>query len=597
MKFIAVFALATTMLAQTPARDAPIAPVGTATISGTVVTDGADARPLRMATVSLSGGGFRGPLVASTDERGQFVFRSLPAGRFSISVERAGYVATDYGAQRAGGLGMPVVVKADEQTTVTVKLAKGAVISGTVTGPDGQPASSVPMRLMQYVPNPNGERQLSAPRAVSGWHWQQMTDDRGSYRFYGLPPGDYYVLAMPPVSTVGARLPTSSEFDWARAVLQTPGNAQAAPPPPDPVVSFAPVVYPGTADPLAAGAITVAAAEERLGVDFALQYVPTATVNGVIVDPDGLPPRSAQGSLIMPSVSLFVRQPMIVRPTPDGKFSLSGVLPGQYVLAIRGAAGAPAGASPSSAPAPQTLWALMDVVIDGRDISNLQVRLAPGVTVTGRVVFNGTTAKPPDDLRTVRISLQPVGDGVTVSPQDVQANQNGTFVMTGVGPGRYRLSAFLPAAQNAAWTLRSATLGGTESLDYPFEVRPGMDVSDATVAFTDKPAEITGMLFDAAGRPTPQYFIMVFSTDRTMWRAYSRRVRYVRPGNTGEFRLAGLPPGEYYVCALTDLDPYEMYSSPFLDPLAAVAQKITLAEGEKRAQDLHLAKLPSPQRH
>ena len=82
-----------------------------------------------------------------------------------------------------------------------------------------------------------------------------------------------------------------------------------------------------------------------------------------------------------------------------------------------------------------------------------------------------------------------------------------------------------------------------------------------------------------------------------MWRAYSRRVRYVRPGNTGEFRLAGLPPGEDYVCALTDLDPYEMYSSPFLDPLAAVAQKITLAEGEKRAQDLHLAKLPSPQRH
>ena len=82
-----------------------------------------------------------------------------------------------------------------------------------------------------------------------------------------------------------------------------------------------------------------------------------------------------------------------------------------------------------------------------------------------------------------------------------------------------------------------------------------------------------------------------------MWRAYSRRVRYVRPGNTGEFRLAGLPPGEYYVCALTDLDPYQMYSSAFLDPLAAAAMKIKLAEGEKRVQDLKVAALPSPQRH
>ncbi|HKW01683.1 MAG TPA: carboxypeptidase-like regulatory domain-containing protein [Vicinamibacterales bacterium] len=597
MKYLTVLTLAVTMLAQTPPRDAPIAPTGTATISGTVVTESGDGRPLRLATVSLTGGGFRGSLIALTDERGQFVFRDLPAGRFSLSAERAGYVATDYGAQHAGGLGMPIVLKADEHATVTVKLAKGAVIGGTVTGPDVQPASSVPMRLMQYVPNPNnGERQLTAPRAVHGWHWQQLTDDRGSYRFYGLPPGDYYVLALPQLSA-SARLPTSSEFDWARAVLQAPGSAPAAPPAPGPVVSFAPVLYPGTADSLAAGAITVSAAEERLGMDFALQYVATATVSGVIVDPDGRPPQGSQGSLIMPSASLFISTPMIVRPAADGKFSLSGVLPGQYVLAMRGAAGTPAGTAPQSAPAQQTLWALMDVVVDGRDLSNLQVRLAPGMTVSGRVVFDGSSAKPPDDLRLVRINLQPIGEGVTVTPQDVQASQNGTFVMTGVGPGRYRLNALLPAAQAAAWTLLSATMGGTESLDFPFEVRPGTDVSDATVTFTDKPTEITGTLFDAAGRPTPKYFIMVFSTDRTMWRANSRRVRYVRPGNTGEFRLAGVPPGEYYVCALTDLDFYEMYSSEFLDPLAAAAMKMTLAAGEKRVQDLKIAALPSPQRH
>jgi hypothetical protein len=361
-------------------------------------------------------------------------------------------------------------------------------------------------------------------------------------------------------------------------------------------MSFAPVMYPGTADPWAATAIAVAPNEDRVGVDFALQFVPTATIAGAVIDPDGFPARAAQGTMLMPAMSVFVRQPIIVRPGPDGKFSLSGVLPGQYVLAMRGSAGAAPGAPPPVGPGAQSLWALMDVVVDGRDVSNLEVRLSAGVSVTGRVVFDATTTKPPDDLKAVRLSLSPVGDGVTVGAADVQTNPNGTFALTGVAPGRYRLNATLPPAQGAAWTLKSAIVGGVDSLDSPLEISAGADVGDAVVTFTDTPTEITGTLFDAAGQPTPQYFIMVFSTDRTMWRAYSRRVKYARPGNTGEFRVV-VPAGEYYVCALTDLDPYEMYSSTFLDPLAAAAMKITLADGEKRVQNLKVAALPAPQRH
>jgi hypothetical protein len=49
-----------------------------------------------------------------------------------------------------------------------------------------------------------------------------------------------------------------------------------------------------------------------------------------------------------------------------------------------------------------------------------------------------------------------------------------------------------------------------------------------------------------------------------------------------------LPAGDYYVCALTDLDPSDLYDPAFLDQLAPVSFKITLADGEKKVQNLKL---------
>jgi len=115
-------------------------------------------------------------------------------------------------------------------------------------------------------------------------------------------------------------------------------------------------------------------------------------------------------------------------------------------------------------------------------------------------------------------------------------------------------------------------------------------VSDVAVHFTDKPTEITGTLFGADGKPAPEFFIVVFSTDRAFWIPQSRRVRSARPGNTGTFRIANLPPGEYYLCALTDLDSSAISSasSTFLETLAAASIKMALAEGQKVTQDVQV---------
>jgi hypothetical protein len=70
----------------------------------------------------------------------------------------------------------------------------------------------------------------------------------------------------------------------------------------------------------------------------------------------------------------------------------------------------------------------------------------------------------------------------------------------------------------------------------------------------------------------------------------SRRLRPpVRPASDGRYRIAPLPAG-VYVAALTDLDPEDLYDPAFLEQVAASSLTVTLAEGEKRVQDLRLAR-------
>jgi hypothetical protein len=57
----------------------------------------------------------------------------------------------------------------------------------------------------------------------------------------------------------------------------------------------------------------------------------------------------------------------------------------------------------------------------------------------------------------------------------------------------------------------------------------------------------------------------------------------------GTFTITGLPAGEYYLAALTDVNMNELYEPSFLDSIVAASLKVTLADGEKKSQDLKLA--------
>ena len=71
-------------------------------------------------------------------------------------------------------------------------------------------------------------------------------------------------------------------------------------------------------------------------------------------------------------------------------------------------------------------------------------------------------------------------------------------------------------------------------------------------------------------------------------RSTGRRIQQVRPGTDGKFIVRNLVAGTYHLAALTDVVPGEWNDPQFLEQLVAGAITLTLAEGEKKAQDIRI---------
>jgi uncharacterized protein (DUF2141 family) len=644
---------------QQPTRDAQLQqPTGTAMILGQVVT-GETGTPVRRARVNLAGQELRGQRATMTDDEGRFVFTLLPAGRYTVNATKAGYVTIAYGAKAPGRAGTPIQV-ADGQKleTKAMSLPKGGVVTGTVLDEHGEPAPGTTVRAMRQVIR-TGEKRLESAGT-------DTTDDRGQYRIYGLLPGQFVVYAQPRNQGVGG-LQASIATEIEAAVQQMAqmlsagqgaggggaGRAgqlgerltqlgggrglaleqlqQQLNPEGQQTATYAPVFYPGSTSPSNASRVEIVAGQERFGVDFQLQLTETSQVDGVVMSPADAQPNGTQITLV-PKDSLpgLPGNTQSTRAGQNGQFTFRNVIPGQYSVVARGQVRPPVvagaetevvaggrggrggGRGPGGTPS-EVLWALADLTVDGRDLTGVSLQLQRGMTISGRIAFDGQGA-PPTDLTRARVNL------VTVGAQDVDfggippamVDANGRFTMTGVPPGRYSLRGTIPGAlgggggggragggaqpagatqagPTVSWQLASSMAAGRDSLDFPLVIGPGTNVTDAIITFADKSTELTGTLQDAAGTATSDYSIIVFPSDQQYWQPQSRRIQSVRPGTDGRFTLRNLPPGAYSIVAVTDVEPGEWYDPEFLSELAGAAMRVTLGVGEKKTQDIRIA--------
>jgi hypothetical protein len=600
--------------------------VGTASLAGTVVVAGTG-QPARHARVTITSAELRGGRSASTDDQGRFAFGNLPAGRYSLSVSKPGHVNISYGQTRPGPgrPGTPIQLSDGQRFEARLQIPKGGVITGTILDEQGEAIPGTPVRVLRYGMQ-SGVRTLQ--QAGSG-----STDDRGIYRVYGLQPGEYLVLATPrnlgataqleqlrtEVVALRERAAALSLQDAAQARLllerANVGQGQLSDVD-EPATGYAPVYYPGTTVPASAASMVLNAGEERSGVDFQLQLVPIARVEGIVVNATDQPVQNTQVVLVPVGQNVPGIGTHSARADRDGKFTINGVGPGQYTLIARGAAGAqvrtmadvvdgpgargvPGGRGPGplggrgpggrGQPDVPRLWAMTDVTVDGRSVSDLVLTLQAGMAVTGRILFQGTSQQPPADPSRMRVTLvpmDPVNGTREMAPAQGRVEANGRFTIGSVAPGRYRLTA---AGAGNGWFLESAVVDGQDSLDFPVEVKPNQNISNALITFTDRQAELSGTLTDSRGQPAPDYTLIAFPTDQRFWTPQSRRIQSTRPATDGRFMFRTLPPGDYRLTPVVDPEPGSWYDPAFLQQLESSALRVSIAEGEKKVQDIRIS--------
>jgi hypothetical protein len=381
-----------------------------ATIRGIVTREGSS-EPIPDVLISLTGSGARAaairgggdfgaaPPVAEgtrTDKEGRFTIAGVLQGNYNLQASLDGYFGppTASGYARAASRFITVSRPSEE---VNLSLVKGAVISGRAVDANGRPALGSAVQALRLVYRngaPNLQSDGSGP-----------VDDRGEYRIFQLPPGEYYICLIPSAS--GAR-----GFAARGGVRGESGEISQ------------PTYFPGTTDPLQALPLKVNPGEERTGVNLNLRTAMTVRISGQVLTNVAIPGRGGpRGDNTLPPAQLTLvprdltipyntttRSLSSVQLTEParGRFEINGVVPGKYDLfASVTNANAVAGALN------ETRYFAGRVAVDVglQNLENVSVAVGQPLPLKIRVTVNGSSTIPPE---TIRVQAQPADASFSV---------------------------------------------------------------------------------------------------------------------------------------------------------------------------------------
>jgi hypothetical protein len=392
---------------------APVAQAATV-LAGLVTTDETPAQPLRHAIVTATGAEIIGSHQVVTDDEGRFAFANLPPGRYSLTAEKAGYVKTYYGSRRPGRPpGTPVAMLAGQPApSVVIRVLRGAVIAGTVRDQFGSPVASSQVTVKQPIVINGQRRMIDVPNLLVP---NATTDDRGRYRIYGLPPGEYTVYSGGggPVYS-GVRETNAVDVEAALREMKGVGTpARPSPPQPEPrQVSMHAGYLPGVPDVASAQLVTLAAGEERTGADIVTRLVRSMRVEGMALGPGGAPMQNVSVAIVNAGDGTLWGSPGLVRPGADGRFVLPPLTPGHYALI--GRAGENGAGEEETLRSGMLYSGQVEFVLNDQDLSGIVLPFERGVSVSGRIMPPiGATAA---DLARVRLGMKAADTRASFAP-------------------------------------------------------------------------------------------------------------------------------------------------------------------------------------
>jgi hypothetical protein len=584
------------LLAQAPAPQQP--PATPAAVDGVVVKAGT-AEPLSGARVQLDLqeapflSGTQDPplrppesfhLAAATGPDGKFSFANVMPGEYRVVASHiGGYVPAEYGQRTPTGRGISFVLAPGQKLTdVQLELTPTGSIAGHVYDRDGEPAGRAIVQALRPIYR-DGKRVLTIVQSV-------LTNDRGEYRLFWLPPGQYYVTAK------AARAPDIELSIPGVPITQRPSAVRITEPARTvtfeqamgPVVSTrtlptgekvdeieVTVYYPGATETDRAARIDLRSGASADGVDIPTPGpVRSRRIRGIVVMTNWQPvvdagvlavPRSSDPNLVVPAD----------RSRADGSFDIAGVVPGSYFLFAND----------------QSMTGVVPLQVGDANVDNVIIAVTPGFRISGRIAVEGQSRNGSDpNVSSQRVTLRRDPDilgmpsaGPSFSPPP---SADGSFVLEGVPPGDFRVTLGFPGARPSLPPdayVESMRLGTADVLEGGLHLS-GQPRDGLEIVVGANGGSVRGAVVNGGRDPVPNATVVAVPDASDRHRA--DRYKSVSSDVSGRFQIQGLAPGSYTLFAWEDIDQGAWQDPDFLRPYESRGASVRVHDGSDETVQL-----------
>ncbi len=490
-------------------------------IIGRVISE--DGQPLAGVSIRVtsarSGSTLARPLL--TNEEGYFRLTELAPASYSLSASLPAYVTAS--VTGVAGESGPF----HDGDSVTIRMAKGGVITGRVVSATGEPIPGLSVKAVR-LRDQDG-------KPVGNFNYSRRTDDRGVYRIFGLDAGVYVVHTDGP----------NAGWSWM----------------PDDQADDAPTYHPSSSRDTATE-LTLQHGIELAGVDIRYRGDRGRRVSGKLFDASGgggayvYLQQASTGEILIADWRV-----LNINSREQGVgFELRGVADGEYDLVAERLRGDDDGAASSA----------RRIVVRGADISGIELRLQPFASVSGKMSLVGIKSDGkeaaevcPGDRTAVfeegTLNIQPESAAKpgtnSATARSATPSEQGDFRVRHINAGRYRFDLKLPSeawytkaiSQLNSQTKRNVDLGAAG-----LAVKSGEKIKDVTITIASGAAGLKGRVKAPEGQKLPANLrIHLIPAEKTSSPGIEDVLRYfeVVASDDGAFAFNHIAPGKYLIMA------------------------------------------------
>lgn len=487
----------------------------TQTVSGRVV-NGTTGVPIYRALVRLN------ERAVLSDHEGRFEFPQYSAGSMNrLQGTKPGY----YGSLTEPMAPETVFLTADQLTqSIELRLYPEALLTGTVTRPDGTPLPHIAVSARRSTYNDQSHRWIQTGQA--------MTDSHGNFRLT-VPAGDY-------------RLQTAYD----------PHNGSTS-------EAVLPIIIPGVSESdtsswthVTSGSTEHFELHPQLSRTFGVKVILDSA------DDRGFPvitARSGNGLTIPVSSSGHPAGPGVMKlELPSGTYTL---IANQTIQ-------------------DQTRYGETTVTVEGHDVENVILHMAAVSPIPVELVIDSdsTSDKTPPTVQQLGLILETTADSEpsegTVLGLTTGRDQTNSFRPM---PGRYRLQAH---GAGSAWYVKGASYGTTNLRDKELTVSAGVSNDVIRVTVSNQTGSLRGTT-SLNGTPAACWIYLV-PIEPGVTSVFS-----LRSNQGGIYSFPYLPPGSYRAIAFEQRYAANFRAAESLERFTTHVSTVTIGAGDKASLDLN----------